>query len=201
MKRRRATTGQALDDPILEESARVDPRESFEDLVRHYQADVRILTRRHFGRSVEAEEVAQEVFVQVFRSLDSYRREGSVRAWVLGIARNQILAHIRNESRRKRRSAAVIPPEILNTHAVVEDPFAFEDAQRDLDALRGCLDLLDEKLRTVVDSFYFQQKTAESIASESNQSAGSVRMMLMRIRKRLAECIRRKQQATGMTDG
>ena len=178
----------------LSEKARENPREAFEAVLRLYQADVRVLTRRHFGNSAEADEVAQEVFVQVYQSMANFRQEGSLRAWVLAIARNQILLHLRNETRRKRRTGFSMPPELLEAGVMTSDadPFQEDAAEMQLHALQDCLAILGDHPRALIDAFYFQGQAAESIAHETGKNAGAIRMMLMRIRKLLGECIRGK---------
>jgi RNA polymerase sigma-70 factor (ECF subfamily) len=72
------------------------------------------------------------------------------------------------------------------------DPFHTNDAAEELDALRDCMTRLNERQRWLVDSFYFQKHSAEVIAGECSLTPGAVRMLLMRIRRQLAECIRFK---------
>jgi RNA polymerase sigma-70 factor (ECF subfamily) len=178
----------------LAEKARENPREAFEAVLRLYQADVRVLMRRHFGDSAAADEVAQEVFVQICQSMAKFRQEGSLRAWVMAIARNQILLHFRNETRRRRLTGVIIPPEILEIDATTTDadPFQHETAEAELHALQDCLHRLGDDPRALVKAFYFQGMSAESLAAEKGKNAGAIRMMLMRIRKQLGMCIRAK---------
>jgi RNA polymerase sigma-70 factor (ECF subfamily) len=178
----------------LAEKARANPREAFESVLRLYQADIRVLTRRHLGNSAEADEVAQEVFVQVYQSMGKFRQEGSLRAWVMAIARNQILLHLRNETRRRRRTGLIIPPEILEIDAATTDadPFQLDTAKDELHALQDCLHRLGDDPRALVEAFYFQGRSAEALAAENGKNAGAIRMMLLRIRKQLAKCIRTK---------
>ena len=181
-------------DSNTEQEIRPPANSSFEEIVRLYQADVRILARRHFANPAEADDVAQEVFVQVYRGLSRFRGDSSLRTWILGIASNQIRVHIRNESRRRQRSEAVVPPELLESVATTMDldPFQTNDAAEELDTLRDCMTRLNERQRWFVDSFYFQKHSAEVIAGECSLTPGAVRMLLMRIRRQLAECIRFK---------
>ncbi|MEQ9410235.1 MAG: sigma-70 family RNA polymerase sigma factor [Fuerstiella sp.] len=178
----------------LAEKAREQPREAFEAVLRLYQADIRILTRRYFGNSAEADEVAQEAFVQVYQSMAKFRQEGSLRAWVMAIARNQILLYFRNESRRRRLTGVIIPPEILEINATTTDtdPLRHGTAEAELDALQDCLLRLGDSPRALVEAFYFQGRSAEVLAAENGKNAGAIRMMLMRIRKQLGKCIRTK---------
>lgn len=178
----------------LAKQAHENPREAFEEVLRLYQADIRILTRRHFGNSAEADEVAQEVFVQVYQCMRKFRKEGSLRAWVMAIARNQILLHLRNETRRRRRAGLIVPPEILEIDATTidADPFQHETAKDELHALQDCLHRLGDDPRALVEAFYFQGRTAEALAAQEGKNAGAIRMMLLRIRKQLGKCIRKK---------
>lgn len=196
-------TDPKLVESTAEEGIRALANSSFEDIVRLYQADVRILARRHFGSPAEADDVAQEIFVQVYRGLSSFRGDSSVRTWILGIARNQIRLHIRNEGRRRRRSETIVPPELLESSAATEDvdPFQTSDAVEELDALRDCVTKLNERQRWFVESFYFLKHSAEMIASEASLTPGAVRMLLMRIRKQLAECIRFKVSGSEKVTG
>ena len=157
-----------------------------------YQQDVRIMTRRHLRNPTAADDVAQEVFVQLFRSMAGFRGESSLRTWILGVTRNQIRVHLRNETRRKRRGATVMSPELLAAEEAIpdHDPFCFETAQDELAALQRCLEKLGAGPRQVVEDFYFNKRTAESIAEQRQQTPAAVRMLLMRVRRRLGECIR-----------
>ncbi|MEZ6094455.1 MAG: sigma-70 family RNA polymerase sigma factor [Pirellulaceae bacterium] len=140
------------------EKARENPREAFEAVLRHYQADVRILMRRHFGNSADADEVAQEVFVQIYQSMAKFRSDGSLRAWVMAIARNQLLLYFRNETRRRRLTGVIIPPEILELDATTNDvdPFQHETAESEILALQDCLRGLGKDPRALVESFTFR---------------------------------------------
>ncbi|MCR9198562.1 MAG: sigma-70 family RNA polymerase sigma factor [Planctomycetaceae bacterium] len=175
-------------------AARIQDNEpgAFEELVRTYQADVRIMTRRHLGRTAAAEEVAQEVFVQLFGSIGGFRGDSSLKTWIRSVTRNQIRLHLRNETRRLRRTATVVSPELLESEQALHDhdPFRLASAESELDALRNCLEQLGERPGKIVHDFYFQRRSAESIAADQRQSAGAIRMLLMRVRKRLGECIR-----------
>ena len=157
-----------------------------------YQADVRIMIRRHLDNATTADEVAQEVFVQLFRSIGGFRGDSSLRTWILGVTRNQIRLYLRNESRRKRRSAEIVSPELLESELAItdHDSVPLTNAQDELSALKTCLEKLGERPREIVEDFYFNRRSAESIAAERQQTPAAVRMLLMRVRKRLGECIR-----------
>ena len=60
--------------------------------------------------------------------------------------------------------------------------------------MQFCLEQLPKKARELIDRYYFDQQTANSIAKKTDISAGSVRMKLLRIRQILQKCIVARSQ-------
>ena len=93
---------QAGDDQVRRLIAQGDYRPALEGLVRGYQH----LIVRHcvamLGDTGHGEEVAQEVFLGAYAALPRFRREASVRTWLLAIARKQCLKALRDRRRRRR---------------------------------------------------------------------------------------------------
>lgn len=65
--------------------------EAFDELVRRYHGAVIGLCIRMVGRREDAEDLAQDVFVQLLKSLPAARTDAPVRPWILVIARNKCL--------------------------------------------------------------------------------------------------------------
>ena len=68
---------------------------AFSELVRTYERNVVGLIARMLGSQAEAEEVAQEVFIQVFKAIGSFRGESKLSTWIYRIAVN----HCKNRSK------------------------------------------------------------------------------------------------------
>lgn len=96
-------------DDLVDEAflARLTARDerAFNQLVRLYERRVFALVSRLVGRREDAEDVAQEVFVQVFKAIGTFRGEAKLSTWIYRIAvnlaknRNKYLARRRAESR------------------------------------------------------------------------------------------------------
>jgi len=100
-------------------------REAFEELVNKYKHPVMNLIYRALGDATEAEDLAQNVFVQVYKSADRYRVSAKFTTWLFTIARNLCLNEIRRRSRH--------PAESLDApHPQYEDQplHQFEDSSR-----------------------------------------------------------------------
>lgn len=77
---------------------------AFERVYRQYVPMVHSLARRMAGVD-EADELTQEIFVRVWRKLDTFRGEAAFGTWLHTVARNTILAHLRGRDRRRERFA------------------------------------------------------------------------------------------------
>src|SRR5580704_10007689 len=74
--------------------------EAFEALIKRYQQMIHALTFRMTGSMADAEDVAQETFIQAFRQLEGFRAEARFSSWLYRIAVNLCL-NLR--TRRQRR--------------------------------------------------------------------------------------------------
>ena len=79
---------------------------AFNELVRRNQAVVFRLLLRMLGDRAEAEDVAQEVFVSVFKSIESFRGDSSLSTWLYRIAANHGKNRFKSLARRARGQCA-----------------------------------------------------------------------------------------------
>jgi len=73
---------------------------SFEELFKLYSGRVYSVCLRMIGNAAEAEDLTQEVFVQVFRKLDTFRGESSFTTWLHRLTVNHVLMYFRKTRRR-----------------------------------------------------------------------------------------------------
>lgn len=185
---------------IEHHSQRTGSVPDFEDIVRTYHRDVRLFVARFLGNDPATEDIAQEVFVQVHRSLDQFQGRAAVKTWILGIARHRVGTWFREKSRQLRTSSLDLEADLVQyrwQEFQQEEELAVGGSKSGLDPdvelglLRSCLQKLKPLQRELVQSFYFEGSTAESISQSQGRSAGAVRMSLLRIREALAKCIRK----------
>lgn len=78
-------------------------RQAFEELFRLHHRKVYALCLRMTGNPMEAEDLTQEVFVQVFRKGGSFRGESAFSTWLHRLTVNQVLMHFRRSRFRRER--------------------------------------------------------------------------------------------------
>src|SRR4029450_9051595 len=87
---------------------------AFEKIVRAYQQNIWRFLRRFLGDAAAAEDVAQEVFMRLYRSLPSFAHQAKFSAWVFKIARNAALDELWRKKRRERLMVAAATVAVTN---------------------------------------------------------------------------------------
>ena len=90
-------------DPRLLARAREGDLDAFEDIVRHYQADVFRFAWHLVRDRSAAEDVTQEAFIRAFRFLHTYRGDSPFSSWILRIVRNCAMDSLRRQKSQVAR--------------------------------------------------------------------------------------------------
>ncbi len=192
---RQITAQPAMSDDHLLNDVRAGKPEAFARLVDEHQVAVRWQISRLVSEEHLVDDLAQEVFVELFRTLRQPNRPiQSLGAWLTGVARHKAVDHLRRNSKKPLplSQLAAEPAFAVATMTGLERLAGRDSAQRELTALEHCLALLQPGHRELIDEFYQQGKSSELIAARLGKGSGGVRMMLTRIRQALGRCIRKQ---------
>src|SRR4029077_17428091 len=132
---------------------------AFQEVVRLYQHKVFNLVLRMIGNREEAEDVAQEVFVTVFKAIDSFRGDSKLSTWLYRIGANQCKNRIKYLSRRSYRTTGVLDeaaerdmmraqPSATTPH--IDGPEVVLEGRQMEALLKEGIALLDEEHRVVL---------------------------------------------------
>ena len=151
-----------------------DDRDAFGELVRQHQSAVRHFLRHLTrGDAALADDLAQDTFVQAYRSLSGFRGEASFSSWLLGIAHN----HWRNARRRLRDNQS-----LESANLTVAPSTTHSDLRQDLaDALQQLS--FDEQ--TALHLSYQQGLAHGEIAALLDWPLGTVKTHLARSKEKL----------------
>ena len=149
-----------------------DP-EAQEALFRAFEAPVYSLARRICRTTEDAEDVLQETFIEVFRSIGQFRGQGSIWGWVRTVASSKALMRLRRNKYR-------------DTDDLVDDvaPMKREDPALRMD-LEAALERLSETSRAVVWLHDVEGYTHEEIAAMMDRTASFSKSQLARAHIRL----------------
>jgi RNA polymerase sigma-70 factor (ECF subfamily) len=156
-----------------------------DELVRAHQARLRAYLFSRTGDIDRADDLAQEVFLVVFRLIDRYDRSRPAWPWVMGIARNELREHWRSVARDRVTDAI----EALVAERLITDEGASPADLLPMDALAACLSKLPEHSRELVRMIYDERINCAEAAKRLQQKAGAVRVTIHRIRRALLSCV------------
>jgi len=175
-------------------AARQGSHRAFTGLVSLHQARVRGYIARFVSERDRVDDIAQEVFLAAFRGFPRFSGDVPVEAWLVGIARNQALVHLRSERRRREAVNGALGDALTAWRIEMLDAEIErgEDRSRDVDALGQCLGTLASDQRSLVEDHYLRRHSSAMLARQLGRGEGAVRMMLLRIRQTLRACIERR---------
>lgn len=135
---------------------------------------------RMLGRRSEAEEMLQEVFLQVWRDAGRYRRRAaSLRGWILMIARSRAIDRLRSRGARERREAATVerdPPAPASLGP--SGPERLEDRERRT-RVSAALGALPPEQRRAIECAFFEGLSHRQAAERLGLPLGTVKSRIL----------------------
>ncbi len=161
--------------------------EAFAVLLDRYEAKVFRLCMSMLRDSALAQDIAQEVFLRVWRFLSHYdARIGAFSTWIFAIARNQCLSAL------NRPHACEVPldeSEVWQQAAQIPVPSAANDTAS-LIWLRSLVDALPSRYRTTLTLYYFEECSVSEVASLLGVPEGTVKTHLHRARSMMHQALK-----------
>ena len=173
-------------DPDLVAESLLGQRDAFGILVLRYQSAVSAVTYSAVGDLARSEDLAQETFLQAWKSLRNLKEPTKVKAWLCGIARN--LAH--NAIRRDGREPFMRGDDLtsIENRATPEpSPSERTISNEEQTLMWRALADIPETYREPMVLFYREQQSVERVAEALDLSEDAVKQRLSRGRKLLSE--------------
>jgi RNA polymerase sigma-70 factor (ECF subfamily) len=146
-----------------------------------YGIILRILRRREL-----ADEVLQEVYVQIWERAAYYdAAKGAPITWMVAIARNRAL----DEVRRKSAVSIEDTPEVMNLVGEEEHPLDRVEKSQELARLSQCLDALDSNRRELVLLAYREGMSREALGQRFSRPSATIKSWLRRSLLQLRDCL------------
>jgi RNA polymerase sigma factor (sigma-70 family) len=152
-------------------------------LIERFQGDVFGLCARLLNHRHDAEDVTQEVFLRVFRSLRRWDSARPLKPWIMGIAVNRCRTWLVQRTRR---------PELVDYLQDVVVARAPDDSTELLTEIHAALAELRIEYRTVFVLFHEQGQPYEDIAHAMDRPVGTIKTWLHRARLEILDRLRRR---------
>ena len=163
---------------------------AFNILVDRYKDLVFSLALKMVKNREETEEVRQDTFIKVFKSLSQFNGDSKFSTWIYKVTYNTCLDRLKKQKREQQ----VVSIDEFNTNQIKSIDNALdkmENEEREK-AIQDCIQLLPADDAFLLTLFYFEEQSLEEIAKVIGLTANNVKVKLFRSRKKLTSILKEK---------
>jgi RNA polymerase sigma factor (sigma-70 family) len=166
-------------------------QQAWEQIVRQHWRKVFNVAYKFVGKHDEAEDLTQDIFLKIFRSLDTFDRRANFQTWLISVSRNLCIDHYRSVRKERETIDRDIDPGDLTPVSTEVSPYAALEHQDRVSLLKEAMAALPETLRTAVMMRDIRELSYQEIADSLQLPEGTVKSRINRGRTELARQIRR----------
>lgn len=157
--------------------------QEFPEIVARYKSRFYAMAWRFTGNAQDAEDLCQEIFLQVFRNLASFRGQSQLSTWLYRVALNRCLSYRRNAGRRPPVAPDATALSFMTDPGPTPEELALrQDRQASVQQVLQCL---GPRYQQVIELIYFQQCTQTEAAAILGIAPRTVETRLRRARQKL----------------
>jgi len=162
---------------------------AFDEIVKRYQRKVYTLARRILGNHEDADDIAQEVFIKLFYSLNDFKGESSLFTWIYRITVNECKSFL-----RKKKIKEFVQDEVANLlkFGQTPDQELFEKEERNL--IERAVEKLPTKQRMIFVMRFFEDLDYQEIAKILNKPIGTLKANYFHAVKKIQKFIKDELQ-------
>jgi RNA polymerase sigma-70 factor (ECF subfamily) len=173
------------DDFRLVKAAQAGDEKAFESIIRRYQRQVANLIYMNLGNIDDVEDISQEVFIRVYRSLSKFKFNSSLFSWIYRIAVNLCIDEIRKRKVRRMISLDFITENTLEKNRKehdLPDPSGVLLSEEKKEVVRGALKRLSADHRNILVLREYNDLSYDEIAETLGLSIETVKSRIFRAR-------------------
>ena len=175
------TFGKTSDRKLIERIANAD-KAAVQALFARFHVRIYRFIVRMVGNEAVAEELANEVFLDVWRQAGRFESRSSVSTWLMAIARNKAISHLR------RKKDMPLDDKMANLIEDTQDnPETVAQKTDKGAAIRLAIDSLSPSHKAVIDLVYYHELSVREVSKVLDIPANTVKTRMFHARKNLAE--------------
>lgn len=161
---------------------------AFSVLVDRYKDLVFTLSLKMLKNREEAEEVAQDTFIKVLKSLSKFKGDSKFSTWIYKVTYNSCLDRLKKNKKEQLKVAI----DEYTEHQVKTIDNALENMVEEerQQAIKACLELLPPDDSFLLTLYYFEEQSLDEIAKVVGLTANNVKVKLFRSRKKLTSILK-----------
>ena len=157
-------------------------RQAIGVLYQRYHKRVFHFVRRFVSDAAAAEDLTNDVFIEVWQKASSYEGRSKVSSWLLGIARYKALSEVRKKKPVHSKSDQIL--ETLEDDA--DDPEMVTQKRDKGAAIKRCIATLSRDHRVILELIYYHEKSIEEVAEILDIPKNTVKTRTFHARKQLS---------------
>ncbi|MFW5884743.1 MAG: RNA polymerase sigma factor [Patescibacteria group bacterium] len=169
-------------------------KECYVCLMNRYEAKIKRYIRRISGVNEETcEDILQDIFMKVYINLNNFKPEMKFSSWIYRIAHNEVINHWRKNKRNKPNNVSIDYHDLLKN--IIKYEYNTEEGvyQKMINSdLRGALERLDEKYKSVLVLNYLEGKSYQEIADILKKPIGTVGTLISRAKKKVFQELKKE---------
>src|SRR5678810_367778 len=166
---------------------------AWEQIVRLHRRKVFNVAYKFVGKHDEAEDLTQDIFLKIFKALNTFDRRANFQTWIISISRNLCIDHYRSVRKERQTIARDVDSTELQPATTDRGPYAQAEHQDLRAQLKQALETLPSTLRTAVVLRDLQELSYQEIADQLQLPEGTVKSRINRGRLELARQLKRMQ--------
>src|SRR5918992_4509105 len=188
-----SAAGQPATPDSLIEKCLAGDQAAWEAIVRQNWRKVFNVAYKFVGKHDEAEDLTQDIFLKIFKALNTCDGRANFQTWIISISRNLCIDHYRSVRKERQTIARDVDTADLQPATSERGPYAVAEHQDLRALLRQALQTLPMTLRTAVVLRDLQELSYQEIADKLGLPEGTVKSRINRGRLELARQLKRLQ--------
>jgi len=164
---------------------------AWEAIVRQYRRKVFNVAYKFVGRHDEAEDLTQDIFLKIFKSLNTFDRRANFQTWLISVSRNLCIDHYRSVRKERETIDRDVDASELMPVSKTQGQLAMMEQKDRVELLREAMASLPKTLRTAVLMRDIQEMSYHEIAEQLRLPEGTVKSRINRGRNELARQIKK----------
>ena len=165
---------------------------AWETFVRRHWRKVFNIAYKFVGKHDEAEDLAQDIFLKIFKSLGTFDRRANFQTWLISVSRNLCIDHYRSVRKERETIDRDIDANSLTPASTEPGPMAALEQRDRVTLLRYAFDKLPPTLRSAVLMRDIQELSYQEIAHRLHLPEGTVKSRINRGRTELARHVKKQ---------
>src|SRR6476620_1202094 len=172
-------------------------QQAWEAIVQQHRRRVFNVAYKFVGKHDEAEDLTQDIFLKLFKSLDTFDRRANFQTWLISVSRNLCIDHYRRVRKERETVDRDVDAGELTPAAPGQNAYQALEQRDRVDLLRKAMAELPPTLREAVVKRDIQELSYQEIADQLHLPEGTVKSRINRGRTELARQVQRIRAEEG----